>query len=192
MANKMIKFQRVAFIKCGWAEKYDGDTVIGRHRYIKKYAAHEKHNFARDPVSGCFLVYVPPVGGGQVAPSPLEREGWLLIFVAAEEGRGRLKVVGWYNNATFLPDYNDRGPDFPAEGRAALSYCISAPEGVRIPVDKREVIVPGRHFGNSSVVYIRGNGNRDKDLWRKEFMTIARTVIRRYTGDFPGGRDVGY
>lgn len=179
----MKRFQRMAFIKCGWAEKYHGDEVRGRHSFIQTRDAHEKFNFVRDPESGEFQVYVPPVGGGKVAPSPMPRDEWLLVFVAAEKGNGRLKIVGWYDHARFLGNYFAR-EDYPtADGGIPYYYCITATKAVCVPPDERNdaAIVPGKHLGSTSVAYINGNGRSiRRHKWRQALHDIAKAFIEGY------------
>lgn len=43
-------FEKIAFVKTGWADYYSGDPIIGRHDYIGKFNdAHEKFNFLQAP-----------------------------------------------------------------------------------------------------------------------------------------------
>ena len=52
---------------------------------------------------------------GTFAPlSRPTRKGGLLVFVAAEEGKGKLKIVGWYKDATFEPEYEPR-PEYATD-----------------------------------------------------------------------------
>lgn len=202
----MKRYNKIAFIKCGWADNYQGDRVQGRHGYIKEREANEKYNFVRNtgPDAEQYQIYVPPIAGGKKAPmaGQVERDksdGWLLIFVAAEEGNKRLKIVGWYENAYFLGEYRLRTM-FPLEDRQepptdnglAFSYCITAEKAVCVPLNERteDAIIPGRHLGSTSVAYINGNGRSVKrDLWRKALRDKAIAFIEKYEEKYAGGHD---
>ncbi|MBM1020220.1 hypothetical protein EIC82_03845 [Enterobacter sp. A11] len=202
----MKRYNRIAFIKCGWAEYYQGDRVRGRHGYIQDREAHEKYNFVQNTELDTeqYQIYVPPIAGGKKAPmaSLAERdksEGWLLVFVAAEEGNKRLKIVGWYDNASFLGEYRLRTV-FPVEGEQetptdkglAFSYCITAPKAVWVPPDERtdDAIIPGRHLGSTSVAYINGNGRSVKrDVWRRALRDKAIAFIEAFEEKHTGGRN---
>ena len=98
-------FWRIAFIKTGWAENYDGDEVVGRHKYVGDSGdAYEKYNFIR--ISGRFFGYLPPIGSQRgrkyTLPKPDCPDDWLVIFCAALNGKGPLVPVGWYEKANFL------------------------------------------------------------------------------------------
>lgn len=194
--------KKVAFIKCGWAEKYQGERVRGRHGYIQDREAHEKYNFVRDTDSenGEYQVYVPPIAGGQKAPMAggWERdkaEHWLLIFVAAEDGNKRLKIVGWYKDATFTGKYLERSvfpvdvkQERPTDKGLPFLYCITARTGVCVPLHERteDAIIPGRHLGSTSVAYINGNGrNRRQSEWRQALYEKAISFITRYEERHP-------
>lgn len=202
----MKRYNRIAFIKCGWADNYQGDRVRGRHGYIQDREAHEKYNFVRNANSAteCYQIYVPPIAGGKKAPMANQTErdksdGWLLVFVAAEEGHKRLKIVGWYDDASFLGEYRLRTV-FPAEARdelptdngLAFSYCIIAPKATWVPPDERteDAIIPGRHLRSTSVAYINGNGRSVKrDEWRRALRDKAIAFIEKFEEKCTGGCD---
>jgi hypothetical protein len=93
-------FDRIAFVKTGWSELYQGGPVVGR---FQDQNWHERYNFMPGP-DGVYYGYVPPIGKAQAAPNPQNRTGWLLIFVAAFEGYGPITAVGWYEDASLLTD----------------------------------------------------------------------------------------
>lgn len=178
-------FWRIAFIKTGWAENYDGDEVVGRHKYVGDSGdAYEKYNFKR--VSGRFLGYLPPIGKQRgrkyTLPNPDCHEDWLVIFCAALEGKGHLVPVGWYEKATFLstriprPEYR-HSRNFPVDPKGVkYVYSITAPKGKLISIDKRKkIVIPGDHFKRTPIIYARGH--RDKKSWREKYARIAEDIV---------------
>jgi len=65
---------------------------------LRGHQGHEKYNFLK--TGRRYYGAIPPVGERHF-PKPEPKEGWLLIFVSAEEGSGRLRAVGWYEGAKF-------------------------------------------------------------------------------------------
>ncbi len=174
-------FERIAFVKTGWAELYQGDRVIGRHRYInQKFDAHEKYNFQRSP-DGRFYGYLPPIGGSQSSPKPAARDDWLIVFTAAHEGTGPLVAVGWYEQASFHQDREARpeyaiGQAFPrdSEGNEYI-FCLEAPRAFLIPADERIHRIPSDHFKTSPILYARGE--KEPSLWREEYAKLAEQIV---------------
>ena len=174
--------ERIAFVKTGWADSYQGDLVVGRHTYISEYEeAYERFNFLRAN-DGRLYGYLPPMGRNKRPPQPKESENWLVIFVAARDGNGPLTVVGWYDNASFENEYTDR-PEYRSDDDFETDvdgnnyvYCFSSDDGLLIPVSDRNVIVSRRHFKRTPIVYARGNG-RDND-WRQELGKLAEKIVK--------------
>jgi hypothetical protein len=172
---------RIALVKTGWSDEYQGGLVVGRFAHIEKYdEAHERYNFQR-AADGRYYGYLPPIGTKARPPQPKIAEGWLLIFVSARHGNGPLTVVGWYENATLHSEYSDR-PEYNTEADfetdvhgAKYRYCISAITAHLIPVTSRTQIISGDHFKRSPVLYVRGNGKNDS--WRGEFADLAEKLV---------------
>lgn len=172
---------KIAFVKTGWSESYQGEPVLGRHAHISKYKeAHERFNFLN--VGGLFYGYLPPIGRNYRPPQPKDNQGWLVIFVAARNGNGPLTVVGWYDNATFEREYCDR-PEYESEvdfetdvDGGNYGYCVSAPIGNLIPPIDRKISVPGDHFKRTPILYVKGNGSNEK--WRQELAKLAVKIVK--------------
>ncbi|WP_330985142.1 MULTISPECIES: hypothetical protein [Enterobacterales] len=184
----MITNKNIAFIKCGWSERYKGDQVLGRHGYIQDREAHEKYNFFQHPDDGNYQVYIPPVRKN--APRPIEHDDWLLILVAAEEGCKPLKIVGWYKDAEFVQKYKER-TIFPGDGTGIAPtdggdnflYCITAPKAVWVPPELRSTttVSLGKRLGSTPIAYIQGNGKtREMHPWRENFYQAAMRFINAY------------
>ncbi len=174
-------FERIAFIKTGWADFYQGDVVRGRHAHISSHGeAHESFNFLRGPGER-FYGYMPPIGGHGSVPKPEKPGDWLLIFIAAEEGTGPLTVVGWYERATFESEYRERpeyskGVPFPttSSGEKFL-YCIRAESATLIPIEERSIRVPSKKIRRIPIVYARGN--KPPKEWQEKLASFAEHVI---------------
>jgi hypothetical protein len=175
--------QRIAFAKIGWSEAYEGDLVRGRAGWINANGdAHERFNFLRAP-DGRYYGYLPPIGPKRRTPQPDEPAGWLVIFVAPLGGSGHLVPVGWFEDATFSEDYEQR-PEYAAgqhferdvNGDPYL-YAIQADRGTLIPAHVRQRIkIPGRpYFGQTPVVYAAGYGHPAP--WRAAYRKLALRVV---------------
>ncbi|WP_370611538.1 hypothetical protein [Klebsiella aerogenes] len=183
--------QQIAIIKCGWSDWYEGGPVQGRHGYIQEREAHEKFNFLHHPTEG-YQVYIPPMGIERKAPRPRDPDNWLLVMVAAEEGSKPLKIVGWYEGASFNHDgYRPRTFFFGPESEARLTdhgddyyYCITARKAVCVPPEKRTEAarIDGRHLGSTPIAYIEGHGRtRQTDPWRDSLYRTVTRFIQHYT-----------
>jgi hypothetical protein len=182
-------YERIAFVKTGWSDDYEGGPVLGRHAHLQEYAeAHERFNFLLYS-DGRYYGYLPPIGEKERPPQPKEKEDWLLVFVSARNGNGPLTVVGWYEGATFheeympRPEYSDSdGFELDVHG-SKYSYCLSAGFAHLIPTANRTIIILGEHFKRTPVLYVRGNGKNDK--WRKEFADFAEILVTKRTDSEP-------
>ncbi len=182
-----MAFERIAFAKIAWAEKYRGEDVEGRAAWVKKHSGdgHERFNFLPGP-DGSFYGYIPPVGG--YAPRPDTRDGWVVIFVAPFQGDGPLVPVGYYLDATFEAGYRDRPEytrgrkvpfDLDAEGgRYCYVLSVGPGKGRCIPPeDRARWRVPGRpHFRQTAILYARGNGLTEP--WRQRYARLADRIVQ--------------
>jgi len=176
---------RIALVKTGWSDEYQGGPVLGRYAHLKEYdEAHERFNFLQH-TSGQFYGYLPPIGKMERSPQPKLTDGWLLVFVSARNGTGPLTVVGWYDNAKFYNEYLERpeyaGPeDFETDVHGnKYSYCISTNTAHLISTASRKDIVSGAHFKRTPILYVRGNGKDDS--WREELARFAETLISEHS-----------
>lgn len=177
--------ERIAFVKTGWSDDYQGGLVRGRHAHVQEFdEAHEKYNFRRHS-DGKFYGYVPPIGPRESPPRPKINTGWLLIFVSARNGNGPLTVVDWYENATFCEEYTPR-PEYdttPSLERDVhgqkYSYCIEAERAHLIPTSLRSQIISGDHFKRTPILYARGNGKMEP--WRRALASDAEAIRAKNT-----------
>ena len=141
--DKKIIYPRIALIKTGWSDHYQGGPVLGRYAHLKEYdEAHERFNFLKHS-SGRFYGYLPPIGEKERTPQPKIKDGWLLVFVSAKNGSGPLTVVGWYKDAIFHDEYIDR-PEYTDTDEFEndvhgnkFSYCLSSKTAHLIPTASR-------------------------------------------------------
>lgn len=178
---------RIALVKTGWSEQYQGGAVLGRYAHITEFnEAHERFNFLKHS-DGYFYGYLPPIGKKEHPPQPKVNVGWLLIFVSAKNGHGPLTVVGWYENATLLEEYAERpeystSEDFETDVHGnKYGYCLSANTGHLIPAASRIHTVSGEHFKRSPILYVRGNGKNES--WRNELAIFAETIVAELPKD---------
>lgn len=108
----------ILFVNIAWMKFYDGardDDVLepGNFGYFRRSrgappkVGHEQWNFRRQ--DGRVLGYVPRSSGiniDRLGASPLDDviRGVLVVFIARDPLLNRLKVVGWYENATVARD----------------------------------------------------------------------------------------
>lgn len=177
--------ERIALVKTGWSDDYEGGPVLGRHAHVQEYdEAHERFNFLQR-TDGQFYGYLPPIGKKERPPQPMVKDGWLLVFVSAKNGNGPLTVVGWYEDAIFHDEYIPR-PEYETSSGFETdvhgnkySYCLSARTAHLIPAASRTDTVSGDHFKRTPVLYVRGNGK--DDLWRLKLARFAESLVSQGT-----------
>lgn len=177
---------RIALVKTGWSDNYQGGPVLGRYAHLQAYdEAHERFNFLKHS-SGRYFGYLPPIGRKERPPQPKIADGWLLVFVSAKNGNGPLTVVGWYKDATFHSEYVNR-PEYTSSSGFEndvhgnkYCYCLSADSAHLIPTASRIDTVSGDHFKRTPVLYVRGNGK--DEAWRKELARFAENLVSEYSG----------
>jgi len=177
--------ERIAVIKTGWCDTYDGDLVGGAHANIVDFEeGHERYNFRIAP-DGRFYAFCPPIGESESAPSPRHQGDWLVFVVAKRPKESGIVLVGWYENATFEGDYLPR-PEYelspPALERdihgGKFSYTLSAPTGTLIPAPARTFSFRGDRTKRSPVYYLRGNG--ETGAWREDLAKALLSEKLRY------------
>lgn len=108
-----------------------------------------------------------------------------MIFVAAENGNGPLRPVGWYRNAQFETGWQDR-PEYKTDRKFELDksgerycYVVSAPEkDVHFipPEFRRQFRVPGTpHFRQAPFLYALAPGYSEP--WRKTYAKLAKKIV---------------
>lgn len=175
-----INREKILLAKIAWAERYEGtgggDSPKGMHRYLRTGGTgHEAFNFKRTP-DGRFLGHFPGRHGRvnlkriDNRESGSELSGVTVIWVS-RPGSHRLRVVGWYGDATVFAaarkdesSWSDvRYSAMPTE-EARCSYMCAAPanESRLLLVEERENwMLPksvSHRLGRTSVLYphVRG------------------------------------
>jgi hypothetical protein len=198
-----VPANKIAVIKTGWCETYDGDLVGGAHANVTTFGeGHERYNF-RPGADGRYYGYTPPIGKTEAAPSPKDRRGWLVFVVAKEPRRPGIYLVGWYEGAEFQGAYEPR-PEYDARPHllerdahgGPFSYTLVAGAATLIPTPARTFSFRGDRMKRTSISYLRGNG--EKGAWREElassllaarkrFSVAAAKVLATSVGDAGGG-----
>jgi hypothetical protein len=176
----MKSYQRIAIANVAWSELYEGDALVGDHAFLQKNGwGAERYNFLPVPDGG-YAGYVRPVGPTDAVPNPREKDGWLVIYVSKRKNRPGLYIVGWFENATFLPDYRDRpeyeiGDEFPlTPDNTKFHYVAVAKNAFRVPEELRDVKIETTAMRRTSIMYLRGHGTFSA---KKE--ALAQSVVRQ-------------
>ncbi|WP_295442729.1 hypothetical protein [uncultured Thiodictyon sp.] len=179
-----MPYPQIAIANVDYSQKYDGENMQGY--------GYERYNFKRAP-DGHFYGYVRYMGEG-VAPRPVIREGWLVMFIARLTGPIQgLVPVGWYSNATFETEREDR-PEYSIDGHFPLapdgkrySYCIKSNEAFLIPDQEDRTTFKfdnsANHIGSASIIYARGQLAHDN--WREEFAAHIERIVREARCEIP-------
>ena len=169
---------RMLIANVGWSEFYQGDGVDGDHEFLRRQGwGAERFNFLPGP-SGRFYGYVRPVSGS--VPKPPVADGWLIVFVAKKPGDTGLRIVGWYEGATFRPDYAPR-PEYRRPGGfrhtpdgETFPYLIEAKHTMLVPESERLEKIDTKKMRRASIYYLRGGPNRSADR-----DSLARAIVRQ-------------
>lgn len=162
----MNRNKKIAVIKTGWCDTYTGRNPEGNFSYLKDGGkGAERYNML--PSDNGFQVYTMPKKGS--APSPSPKEDWLIYHVSLDPAELKMKLVGWYENATFLGKFLYRGSDALSEGEGydGSSYCITTERAFEIPAAARPIVEHDGRFKMSSFYWMQGNeGYEPKNSWQ--------------------------
>lgn len=176
----MATFNKIAVIKTAWCDEYQGELAQGDHANIEENEeSHESYNFKPGP-DGYFYGYTPPIGEHWAAPSPKDRDGWLVFAVAKKPKASGIYLVGWYENAEFMgeyiprPEYEETPPTLELDVQGGqYSYTLRAPQAQMIPASQRTFSFKGVRTKRAPVFYLRGNGEEGE--WREE---LAKDLLQ--------------
>lgn len=142
----MTDFTRFAVIKTGWCDSYTGDEPVGNFRFFERGSGAERFNMLR--TDNGFEVYcIVPV------PNPKDREGWTIAHVAIDPADRKMKLVGWYEEATFLGATANR----TGKGRGEDSnYSIRAAKAFEIPSADRPILDHNGQLKSTRIGWLRG------------------------------------
>lgn len=169
---------RMLIANVGWSAFYCGDGVEGDHEFLRRQGwGAERFNFLPGP-GRRFYGYVRPVSGSVAKPP--EPDGWLIVFVAREAGDTGLRIVGWYEGASFRPDYAPR-PEYGRPGGfrhtpdgEPFPYLIEAKKAVLVPEPERLEKIDTKKMRRASIYYLRGGPKESADRDR-----LARSIMRQ-------------
>lgn len=162
----------------GWSAFYCGDGVEGDHAFLRRQGwGAERFNFLPGPRNR-FYGYVRPVSG--FVAKPPAPDGWLIVFVARKPGSTGLRIVGWYEGASFRPDYVPR-PEYarPGDFRHTpdgdpFPFLIEAKKAVWVPEAERLEQIDTKKMRRASIYYLRGGPKQSAERDR-----LARSIVRQ-------------
>ena len=172
-------FDKILFARIGWGDVYQGEELVGNFSEPNESGSWwERFNFK--PIDdGLCYGYVPPVGQFQAPPRPRNHHGWLVIFVATENGcrGGKLLPVGWYEKATIESGYkprHEKNLDQPYEYvfTAGINNAYLIPKQIRSSFPT----IPAKHF-KRCFAYARSPVHRAD--WRKTYADLAEEIVAR-------------
>lgn len=165
---------RVAVIKTGWCDSYTGQNVGGNFGHLQK-GGEGAERFNMLPVQDVYRVYTMPKGGSAPYPSP--STGWTVFHVARDPAEQTMKLVGWYNDVSFMAEYGLRGSEISSvtKGYDDTPFCMIAREAKEIAAADRPTIKHGRKFGSSSIFWLSGNDYYES---RTDWADLKQTLIR--------------
>jgi hypothetical protein len=124
--------KQILFARIGWGDRYQGEDLTGKFREPNESGSWaECFNFTSGPLALCYG-YFPPMGRYHAPPKPERKDGWLVVFCSKMTSEEPLRPVGWYEEAMFQDDNNDRPRIYsylaPSDTRGARSHTTS-PQG---------------------------------------------------------------
>jgi hypothetical protein len=166
-------FEQIMFAGIGWGDLYKGDEDLrGNFREPNESGSwYERFNFKS--INNRCYGYIPPMGGAHAPPKPQNRDGWLVVFGAQQDGYGSLVPVGWYEDARFEESYTRRpetGLDEP------YTYVVSAEDAYRIPKEKRSSF-PAISTDHFKRIYLYARSPEHREPWRKAYADLAERIV---------------
>lgn len=138
----MKNAKKILWVKFGWSDYYRGGPVDGNFGWLNEQRGeenegrgHEAFNFMPAP-DGTYYCYVPPQARGY-APSNESNSGWTVVCLAKNPRHKGIHVVGWYDNATLIGDWEKPNPVAASAGERNWSYCITSESAFFIPPEFR-------------------------------------------------------
>lgn len=181
----MPKLERVAVIKTGWSDDFQGAEVEGAHKHVRERGfGHEKYNFLKAP-NDTYCIYVPPIRE-KFAPNPKEKQGWLVFHLAKHPKRNGLYLIGWYEDVEFLGGYESR-PEYGRKGCALpldndgeqFGYMARSTNAVQLDPLATPHVFPGEYMKRAPVFYLRGGTKTEP--WRTK-LAAQLLAIRKSHG----------
>jgi hypothetical protein len=150
----------LALIKTAWCDHYDGEETVGNFKNLDG-GGFERFNMS--PTDGSFQIYSIPYQDDPDRP-PFPKSGspknWAVAQVARDPELGGVKLVGWFENATFI------GQELPRTipGAEGTTYCITSNKAFEIAPEKRLPINHGGRIGSLQYAWLKGDGDDEKWL----------------------------
>lgn len=177
-----LDFNRLCVIKTGWCEAYEGGDAIGNFTYLAD-GGDGAESFNMSPAADGYEVYSLRIR--EQMPRPEPETGWTIVHVARDPtlARGGMKIVGWYESATFLPVYEKR----LGQGDRRV-FNIRAERAFAFRPADRPTIDHNSKFGSGGVFWLAGNdASTSKTDWSKVRKRIIVAVEREQGKAIAGG-----
>ena len=128
-----MTWENILVANIGWDAAYDGNGITSHHGYVVEHGTGaEAYNFS--PVGGLFYGYVRDGS----ALGRFANKLWAIVFVSKPSEREKLRVVGWYENAS-IGSYRDR-PEYAVD--INFPWLDSTQKYVFSAITKNAYIVP--------------------------------------------------
>ena len=156
--------QNIIIANIGWDSAYRGGGVQSHQSFVVEHGAGaEDFNF-RPFEDGLFYGYFR----GASALGRFADRLWTIVFVSKPDPRSRLRVVGWYENASV--DYYKIRPEYSVDEKFPFvtdeemyRYCTVTKNAFLVPNDERELLIlpQGHPIKNTGNYYASGGDSRD-------------------------------
>lgn len=189
---------KILWVKFGWSDYYRGGPINGNFPFIEDGAqGHEAWNFLPQD-NGTYYCYTPPQGGNGT-PWNEDPKGWTVVCLAKEPGRTGVHIVGWYEDAELMGDYEIRPPDFDASGTPPSDeyyYTIRSSSAWFVPPEFR--LKPFSHpsvrqgkysFLDGPGVNITNNKRAVKNILQGQLETLVDVAVHNPNADNSPDKD---
>lgn len=155
----MTDFKKLALIKTAWCDHYGGEETVGNFKNLEG-GGYERFNMI--PNDGAYQIYSIAYQNNPLHPpfpKSVSPENWTVAQVASDPDGGGVKLVGWFENATFL------GKEMPRTipGAQGTTYCITSQKAFEIEPERRPSIDHERRIGTLPFAWLKGGG--DDENW---------------------------
>jgi hypothetical protein len=168
--------KKILWVKFGWSEYYRGGPVDGNFGWLKENRGKRNEGRGAEAFNfmpaddGTYYCYVPPQTKGY-APWNDDNKGWAVICLAKNPKHTGIHVVGWYENATLLGDWERPPSNHPGAIRKSgsadeLSYCIKSKSAFFVKPEQRTNPFSDTSVRHGKYSFLAGpgiGGNRAKN-----------------------------
>lgn len=182
------RIERILLCNIGWSDEYRGGLLKGTHKYIRKTKGDggERWNFRRHG-DNKYRGWFRGVGGHWARPKleAHQRTGWTIVFYARDPEDAAPRPVGYYRNATILPD------EKPMPGVRGHHFNVIAPvtHSRLLPPHLRTLSFAGAgRLGRAAFCYITDpESGKVKPDFRRHYAVIQQLL----SGKLPARETTG-